>query len=49
MTTGFVDVIEEDSTVTNKDYVMGKAVIDNDTIAKIPKKDSAVVHNHSTK
>lgn len=49
MTTGFVDVIEEDSTVTNKNYVMGEAMIDNDTIAKIPKKDSAVVHNHSTK
>ncbi|MBO9692066.1 hypothetical protein [Chryseobacterium sp.] len=49
MTTGFVDIIEEDSSVTNKDYVMGETIIDNDTVAKIPKKDSAIIPNHSTK
>lgn len=51
MTTGFVDVIEEDSTVTNKDYVMGEPIaIDNDTLAKIPKKDTVVIpKRHSTK
>ncbi|MGE8554862.1 MAG: hypothetical protein ACN6OB_13160 [Chryseobacterium jejuense] len=51
MTTGFVDIIEEDSTVTNKDYIMGEPVmIDNDSIAKISKKDSAIISkNHSNK
>ena len=49
MTTGFVDIIEEDSSVANKDYVMGKAIIDNDTVAKIPKKDSAIIPNHTAK
>lgn len=47
MTTGFVDVIEEDSAITNKDYVMGEPVMtDNDTVAKISKKDSAVISKH---
>ncbi|WP_347217925.1 hypothetical protein [Chryseobacterium sp.] len=51
MTTGLEDIIEEDSTITKKDYVIGKLVmIDDDTVAKIPKKDSAVIpKNHSTK
>lgn len=50
MTTGLVDIIEEDSTIT-KDYVMGEPImIDDDTVAKIPKKDSAVIpKSHSTK
>ncbi|RXM52643.1 MULTISPECIES: hypothetical protein [unclassified Chryseobacterium] len=51
MTTGLVDIIEEDSTITKKDYVMGEPMmIDDDTVAKIPKKDSAVIpKKHSTK
>ncbi|OCA77990.1 hypothetical protein BBH99_10030 [Chryseobacterium contaminans] len=50
MTTGFVDVIEEDSAVINKEYTMGEPImIDNDTVAKIPKKDSAIIsRNHNT-
>lgn len=50
-TTELVDIIEDDSAVTNKNYVVGKIVmIDNDTVAKIPKKDSTVISkNHSKK
>lgn len=51
MTTGFVGVIEEDSVVTNKGYTMGEPIrINNDTVAKIPQKDSAIIpKNHRTK
>ncbi|SMO62230.1 hypothetical protein SAMN06265171_103359 [Chryseobacterium rhizoplanae] len=39
-TTGFVDVIEEDSCAANDKYAMGEArILDNDSIAKMPKND----------
>lgn len=42
-TTGIAVMLEEDSTLVNNNYVIGEALIENDTIAKIPPKDSAMV------
>lgn len=49
MTTGVLVADTEMDTVKNKDYIMGEALIEDDSIAKIHKKDSISLKNKSSK